>query len=84
MHTQHITTGTGGAGSGLVTTSRRSYGRGGQIVLITGETRDAVQTAADRAWVATDQWLRYGSMPPVARPMPGGGYEASFSVCDAE
>lgn len=79
--TQHV--GTGGTGASLVTTSRRRYGRGTEVVLVTGERLEDVEAAAMAAWEASDDWLR-SALRPVARPMPGGGYEAAFSVSDAE
>jgi hypothetical protein len=77
---QRAAVGVGGTG---VQTSRRTVGRGTQIITVTGAQWRDVQREAAAVWHAADVWLRQ-QVPPFAHPTPDGGFSATIYIDDAE
>ena len=73
----------GTGGTGAVTITRRTVGRGTQIITVSGLQWRDVQHEAAKVWHAADAWLRQQT-PPFAQPLPGGGFAATVFINDAE
>jgi hypothetical protein len=69
--------------TGRVLVTRRTVGRGMEIITVTGEDWRAVQREAASVWHSADAWLRQ-QVPPFAQPAQAGGFEATIYVDDAE